>query len=124
VRRTAVRVDPLTAGDNVLIVRGRPPAGVTGSTIQRVRDPTDHLPPPDEHYDSWHLVEGGPWIVCTALPSAMRGELVLRNVAKAVQVKAPRYEVGRLSVDQARTLLRCSQPDRFARCPCSRCTWG
>ena len=44
----------------------------------------------------------------------MRDELVLRNVAKLVQVKTPRYEVGRgLSVDQARTLLRCSQSDRL-----------
>src|SRR3954447_5279936 len=44
----------------------------------------------------------------------MRDELVVRNVAKLVQVKTPRYEVGRgLSVDQERTLLRCSQSDRL-----------
>lgn len=44
----------------------------------------------------------------------MRDEMVVRNVAKLVQAKTPRYEVGRgLSVDQARTLLRFSQPDRL-----------
>jgi integrase len=39
---------------------------------------------------------------------------VVRNVAKLVQVKTPRYEVGRgLSVEQARTLLRHSKTDRL-----------
>ena len=53
-------------------------------------------------------------VLRNALQSAMRDELVLRNVPKLVQVKTPRYEVGRgLSVDQARTLLRCSQSDRL-----------
>ena len=53
-------------------------------------------------------------VLRNALQSAMRDELVVRNVAKLVQVKTPRYEVGRgLSVDQARTLLRRSQSDRL-----------
>jgi integrase len=53
-------------------------------------------------------------VLRNALQSAMRDELVVRNVAKLVQVKTPRYEVGRgLSVEQARTLLRHSQSDRL-----------
>lgn len=53
-------------------------------------------------------------ILRNALQSAMREEIVLRNIAKLVQVKTPRYEVGRgLSVDQARTLLGETQRDRL-----------
>lgn len=53
-------------------------------------------------------------VLRNALQSAMRDELVFRNVAKLVQVKTPRYEVGRgLSVEQARTLLRDSKSDRL-----------
>ncbi len=53
-------------------------------------------------------------VLRNALQSAMRDELVVRNVAKLVQVKTPRYEVGRgLSVDQARTLLRSTRSDRL-----------
>ena len=53
-------------------------------------------------------------VLRNALQSAMRDELVVRNVAKLVQVKTPRYEVGRgLSVEQARTLLRDSKSDRL-----------
>jgi integrase len=49
-----------------------------------------------------------------ALQSAMRDELVMRNVAKLVQVKTPRYEVGRgLSVEQARLLITSTQDDRL-----------
>ena len=48
-------------------------------------------------------------VLRNGLQSAMRDELVVRNVASLVQVKTPRYEVGRgLSVDQARTLLNAS----------------
>ena len=53
-------------------------------------------------------------VLRNALQSAMRDELVVRNVAKLVQVKTPRYEVGRgLSVDQARILLASSRSDRL-----------
>lgn len=53
-------------------------------------------------------------VLRNALQSAMRDELVVRNVAKLVQVRTPRYEVGRgLSVEQARTLLRETKPDRL-----------
>jgi integrase len=53
-------------------------------------------------------------VLRNALQSAMRDELVVRNVAKLVQVKTPRYEVGRgLSVEQSRTLLRHSKSDRL-----------
>ncbi|MFZ5848610.1 MAG: tyrosine-type recombinase/integrase [Actinomycetota bacterium] len=53
-------------------------------------------------------------VLRNALQSAMRDELVVRNVAKLVQVKTPRYEVGRgLSVEQARTLLRHTKSDRL-----------
>ena len=39
-------------------------------------------------------------VLRNALQSAMRDELVVRNVSKLVQVKTPRYEVGRgLSVE-------------------------
>jgi integrase len=53
-------------------------------------------------------------VLRNALQSAMRDELVMRNVAKLVQVKTPRYEVGRgLSVEQARTLMRATKEDRL-----------
>src|SRR5680860_406084 len=53
-------------------------------------------------------------VLRNGLQSAMRDELVVRNVASLVQVKTPRYEVGRgLSVDQARTLLEASRTDRL-----------
>jgi integrase len=53
-------------------------------------------------------------VLRNGLQSAMRDELVVRNVASLVQVKTPRYEVGRgLSVDQARTLLDASGSDRL-----------
>lgn len=53
-------------------------------------------------------------ILRNALQSAMREEVVTRNVAKLVQVKTPSYEVGRgLSVDQSRTLLQETQQDRL-----------
>jgi integrase len=45
-------------------------------------------------------------VLRNGLQSAMRDELVVRNVAKLVQVKTPTYAVGRgLSVEQARVLL-------------------
>lgn len=53
-------------------------------------------------------------VLRNGLQSAMRDELLVRNVASLVQVKTPRYEVGRgLSVDQARTLLETSSNDRL-----------
>ena len=53
-------------------------------------------------------------VLRNALQSAMREELVVRNAAKLVQVKTPRYEVGRgLSVAEARTLLRSTRSDRL-----------
>lgn len=53
-------------------------------------------------------------VLRNALQSAMRDEVVVRNVARLVQVRTPRYEVGRgLSVDQARTLLVGSRGERL-----------
>jgi integrase len=53
-------------------------------------------------------------VLRNALQSAMRDEAVVRNVAKLVQVKTPRYEVGRgLGVEEARTLLRHTRSDRL-----------
>lgn len=53
-------------------------------------------------------------VLRNGLQSAMRDELVVRNVASLVQVKTPRYEVGRgLSVDQARALLEESSSNRL-----------
>lgn len=53
-------------------------------------------------------------VLRNALQSAVRDEVVVRNVARLVQVRTPRYEVGRgLSVDQARTLLVGSRGERL-----------
>ena len=53
-------------------------------------------------------------VLRNALEHAVRDEFVLRNVAKLVQVKTPRYDVGRgLSVEQARALLKATKGDRF-----------
>ena len=54
-------------------------------------------------------------VLRNALQSAMRDEVVVRNVAKLVQVKTPRYDVGRgLSVEQARALLAAASSDRLS----------
>ena len=59
-------------------------------------------------------------VLRNALQSAMRDELVTRNVAKLVQVKTPTYEVGRgLSVEQARTLLQHTRSDRLHALVCA-----
>jgi integrase len=53
-------------------------------------------------------------VLRNALQSAMRDEVVIRNVAKLVQVKTPTYEVGRgLTVEQARTLLARTKSERL-----------
>jgi integrase len=53
-------------------------------------------------------------VLRNALQSAMRDEVIVRNVAKLVHVKTPRYEVGRgLGADQARTLLNGARSDRL-----------
>ena len=53
-------------------------------------------------------------VLRNALQHAMREEAVLRNVARLVQVKTPRYEVGQgLSVEQARTLLTATSKERL-----------
>jgi integrase len=53
-------------------------------------------------------------VLRNALQSAMRHEVVVRNVAKLVQVRTPRYEVGRgLSVEQARRPLDRTKSDRL-----------
>ena len=52
-------------------------------------------------------------VLRNGLQSAMRGEVVVRNVAKLVQVKTPRCDVGRgLGVEEARTLLCHTRSDR------------
>ncbi len=54
-------------------------------------------------------------VLRAGLQNAMRDELVTRNVAKLVQVPAPRYEVGTgLSPEQARKLLAAVRSDRLA----------
>jgi integrase len=53
-------------------------------------------------------------VLRNALQHALRDEFVLRNVAQLVQVKTPKYDVGRgLSVEQARALLKATKADRF-----------
>lgn len=53
-------------------------------------------------------------VLRNALQHALRDEFVLRNVAQLVQVKTPKYEVGRgLSIEQARALLKATKADRF-----------
>lgn len=53
-------------------------------------------------------------VLRNALQNAMREELVTRNVAKLVQVPAPRYRINRgLSVEQARELLEAAEDDRL-----------
>lgn len=54
-------------------------------------------------------------VLRAGLQNAMRDELVMRNVAKLVQVPSPHYEVGRgLAPDQARALLLAARGDRLA----------
>jgi integrase len=54
-------------------------------------------------------------VLRNALENAVREELLARNVARLVQMRSPRYEVGRgLSVAQARALLQAARGDRFA----------
>jgi len=55
-------------------------------------------------------------VLRNALENAVREELVVRNVARLVQVKTPTYEVGRgLTTGQARTLLAAAHGERL-RC--------
>ncbi|MDX6367122.1 MAG: hypothetical protein QOK30_2198, partial [Nocardioidaceae bacterium] len=53
-------------------------------------------------------------VLRNALESALRDELVARNVAKLVKVKTPTYDVGRgLTIEQARGLLQAARGDRL-----------
>ncbi len=53
-------------------------------------------------------------VLRNALQNAMREELVSRNVAKLVQVPAPKYRINRgLSLEQARELLEAASEDRL-----------
>jgi len=53
-------------------------------------------------------------VLRNGLQCAMRDELIVRNVAKLVQVKTPTYAVGRgLSVEEARALLRGARGERL-----------
>jgi integrase len=53
-------------------------------------------------------------VLRNALAHAVREELILRNVAMLVKVKAPRYKVGKgLTVDQVRLLLRAAEGHRL-----------
>ncbi|GHH72149.1 site-specific integrase [Kitasatospora indigofera] len=53
-------------------------------------------------------------VLRNALESAVREELILRNVAKLVQVPTPDYSTGKgLSVPQARLLLKAASTDRL-----------
>jgi integrase len=53
-------------------------------------------------------------VLRNALHSAMREELIFRNVASLVRVPAPAYRVDRgLSVEQAHKLIELSEPDRL-----------
>ena len=54
-------------------------------------------------------------VLRNALESAVREELLVRNVARMVQMRSPRYEVGRgLSVAQARALLEAARAERLS----------
>ncbi len=53
-------------------------------------------------------------VLRNALQNAVREEIVLRNVAKLVQVTTPKYKVNRgLSVEQVRKLLMAARADRL-----------
>jgi integrase len=53
-------------------------------------------------------------VLRNALQSAVREELIVRNVAKLVQVPSPAYSSGKgLSVTQARVLLKTAEADRL-----------
>lgn len=53
-------------------------------------------------------------VLRNAMQNAMREELVPRNVAKLVQVPAPKYRINRgLAVEQARELLEAASDDRL-----------
>ncbi|MFE4513289.1 tyrosine recombinase XerC [Kitasatospora sp. NPDC056783] len=53
-------------------------------------------------------------VLRNALENAVREELILRNVAKLVQVPTPDYGTGKgLTVPQARLLLKAASPDRL-----------
>ena len=53
-------------------------------------------------------------VLRAGLQHAMREDLLMRNVAKLVQVEAPRYRVDRgLTVDQAKQLLHHAEDDRL-----------
>jgi hypothetical protein len=56
------------------------------------------------------------------LQQAMREDLILRNVAKLVQVQAPNYRVDRgLSAAEASKVLELARDDRCTPCTCSLC---
>lgn len=79
--------------------------------VADVRDPMARL---EEGGMSARGIQQTHAVLRNALQSAMRDEVVIRNVAKLVQVRTPRYEVGRgLSVEQARTLLERARSDRL-----------
>ena len=53
-------------------------------------------------------------VLRNALESAVREEVIPRNVAKLVQVTAPRYTVNRgLSIIQARRVLKAAKAERL-----------
>ncbi len=67
-----------------------------------------------ESTPSPRLVQQVHAVLRNALQAAVREELIQRNVARLVQIKAPAYEVNRgLTADQARKLLITAESDRF-----------
>ena len=94
---------------HIVPVLGRKPLRTLG--VADVRDLFARL---EEEGMSTRGIQQVHAVLRNALQNAMRHEVVVRNVAKLVQVKTPSYEVGRgLSVDQARSLLEGSRQDRL-----------
>jgi ribosomal protein L13E len=60
-------------------------------------------------------------VLRNALSCACREELLMRNVAKLVQVPTPRYRIGKgLSVDRVKALLAVTAQHRLVRAVCAR----
>ncbi|RFU42750.1 site-specific integrase [Actinomadura logoneensis] len=63
---------------------------------------------------STRMVQSIHAVLRNALESAVREEIVPRNVAKLVRVSAPKYRVNRgLTIDQARAVLRAAEDERL-----------
>lgn len=67
-----------------------------------------------ESHPSVRMVQSIHAVLRNALESAVREEVIPRNVAKLVKVGAPKYKVNRgLTVDQARDVLKAARNERL-----------